>query len=308
MSLINIFKNNKSKEVPVYVYEWKTFPTSLIPSIFKNSIRIQAKIRQDNSAILRRLKYDEGYFLFHINLTKTAFFFKNKEELLIRLASKNITPLNAQVHDTSKRYLHQICEQRGLNITSASAEGDDKELLIIKTNFNYGGRPEKRLSGADFRRLHLGTGNYDTEVIYPVMERGKINNEVWNNENLVVEKYINNTKNFIYRVYKMLNKVVITEVMEDSVIKKMITATQRINYYYDLNNFETLPGEDSKFNDLITDIKKLSKALNIDFAAIDVVKSDENKYYIIDVNLTPDWNRDDQPEKLKFLAEGLYHN
>ncbi|MEO7393333.1 MAG: hypothetical protein ABIU11_00245 [Chitinophagaceae bacterium] len=197
--------------------------------------------------------------------------------------------MNTEITDTSKKHLQNVYQQIGLHTTMASIAGDENELLIIKTNFNYGGRPEKRLFRSDFRRMNLGSGDYNTEIIYPVMERKQIKKEVWDNENMIIEKYIANKGNCIYRVYKLLNKIVITEVIENGLIKKMVTAIQRPNYYYNLNNNDVLPGGDLKFVDLLASIVPFCLALNLDFAAIDVVKSDENKYYIIDVNVTPNW-------------------
>ena len=289
----------------VHVYEWGAWSNFLFPSLCTSAIRIEARVRQSNSHILKRLSVREGYFLFHINLTKPASFFKNKGELVMRLKERNITSLNAGVNDISKKYLQGVCKQLGLNSTAASVEGDENELLIVKTNFNYGGREEKKLRRSEARRLNLHPLNYNADINYPVMERKKIKNEDWNNENLVIEKYIANEYDHIYRVYKLLDKIVISEVIENNVIKKLSVVTQRTNYYYDLNNKNVLPVHNLKFNQLLTDVIYLCKAMHLDFAAVDVVKSDENEYYIIDVNLTPNWSRDDYPELLNFLAEGL---
>ena len=90
-----------------------------------------------------------------------------------------------------------------------------------------------------------------------------------------------------------------------SLIKKLIHTRQRTNYFYQLSNNEILPGGDPKFVDLVKDIVALSQAMQLDFAAIDVVRSNDNKYYIIDVNITPNWNGTDQSKKMAFLAAGL---
>ena len=172
----------------VHVYEWDAWSNFLFPSLCTSAIRIEARVRQSNSHILKSLSVHEGYFLFHINLTKTASFFKNKEELVMRLKEKNITALNAGVNDTSKKYLQGLCKQLGLNNTAAPVEGDENELLIVKTNFNYGGKAEKKLLRSEARRLNLNSLNYNADIMYPVIERNKIKNEDWNNENLVIEK------------------------------------------------------------------------------------------------------------------------
>ncbi len=84
-----------------------------------------------------------------------------------------------------------------------------------------------------------------------------------------------------------MNRIVVTEVVERSLIKKMHTRERRSNYYFDLNDNALVQGDNLRFADLLSDIQKLCDAYCLDFAAIDVVKSDENKYYIIDVNPTP---------------------
>src|SRR5205085_85853 len=174
-----------SDEDVVHVYQWDASTHSLFYSLCTGAIKINAKVRQYNFNILKRLRVHRGYFLFHINLTKTAYFFKNKEALVTRLRERNIVPLNYQVNDTSKKHLQALCRHIGLNSTLAPVAGDENELLIVKTNFNYGGKAEKRLLSSQSRRLNVQSLNYNTEIIYPVLERKKIKYEDWNNENLI---------------------------------------------------------------------------------------------------------------------------
>lgn len=295
----------KNDHYPVYIYDWKAWQGFLIPSMFNDAIKIEGKIRQANADVFKHITSDCGYFLFHLNLTKTGFFFKDKEELVAGLKSKGLTPLNGQINDSSKQHLQKLCAQTGINVTRASVDGDENELLIIKTNFNHGGKPEKRLSWTEFRRLRLGSDNYDNNVVYPVMERKKIKSKIWKDKNLIVEKYISNEENYFFRVYKLLDKIVISEVINHDLIKKMTPGIKRNNYYYDLNDIEILPGVNNKFNGLVKDIALLCQALNLDFGALDVVKSDDNEYYIIDVNTTPNWNIHSPGEILDFLTGAL---
>lgn len=293
-------------ENPVHVYEWKAWSGYLFRSICPNAIRIEAKIRQPTADIVKKLKVTSGYFLFHLNLTKTAFFYKDKEGLITELMSRGITPLNAGVRDISKQHLQNVCEQVGLNSARANQEGEANELLITKTNFNHGGKSEKRLMRSQFRRLNLSADEYDHNIIYPVMERKKIQPEVWDNKNLVVEKYISNKNNYIFRVYVLLDKMVISQVVNPAIIKKMVDVDTRTNYYYDLGNPDSISADSLKYNDIVVDITRLCTALHVDFAALDVVKSDDGKYYIIDLNVTPNWGViDDFPEITSFLAAGL---
>lgn len=303
---MRLFKSSADNlKTPVYVYEWNAWNNALFRAIHKDAIRIEAKICQSNKRILKKIKADKGYFLFYINLTKTDLFFKQKEELVAQLKQKGITPLNAKITDTSKAYLQQVCKLAGLNNTKAPIEGDENELLIIKTNLNYGGKPEKKLLRSQFRLLNLTADEHNIDVVYPVVERKKIKKEDWENQNLIIEKYISNKQNYIYRAYKLLDKLVISEAIENNLIKKMVTVEQRINHCFDLKNPDVLSTAGREYTDLLSSLINFTKAFHVDFGAIDIVRSDENKYYIIDVNITPHWNRKDHTEVLNFLASAL---
>jgi hypothetical protein len=121
--------------------------------------------------------------------------------------------------------------------------------------------------------------------------------------NFVIEKFIENRNNVFYRAYKVFTKLVISKVVDDNLLKKMPIGINRTNYFINL--------EDSYSNhalhDMIYQIDKLSKHMFIDFGAFDIVVSDANMFYIIDINKTPHWGatRDDDLPIMRFLGSSL---
>ena len=291
----------------IYVYEWDAWDNYLFTLLFKSAIRIKAGIAQKNKYILNQVTRHNGYFLFHINLSETSRFFENKETLCERLKSRNIKYLNKDIVDISKKFVQDTCFLLGLNCTRAFPDGDPDELLIIKSNDNYGGIKENKLTADQKIKLGITITSSDQNVEYTVTERRNIEQNIWDDRSLVIERYISNTENLHYRVYKVNKRVVISEVNDDNLIKKMPDGIKRTNFCFDALADDLHGTERADMNELYFIINKFCSHVNLDFGAIDVVRDDNNQFYIIDINTTPFWGIKSHHEAglFKFLSGAL---
>lgn len=286
----------------ICMYEWNAWNGFMFSCICPHVSRIEAAIKQPNESIVRKIPSGTHYFLFHVNLTNTDHFYTDKLGLLAELKNKNITPLNHRISTISKSHLSKVCVSAGLNSARAERTGDPQELLIIKTNLNYGGLQEKKLTDEQRRKLDIESLTYIDTVQYPIVPRIQVPQEAWKNSDLVVEKFISNRHHHFYRVYKLLNRVVISEVVDTNPIKKMPEGIFRTNAYCETDTMSVQPISAAKHSALLKHVVAFSDQLGLDFGALDVVKSDEGEFYIVDVNTTPYWGKSGQQSMIDFLA------
>lgn len=292
-------------EQAVYIYEWNAWEGFFMPTLFKTSVRITGCICQNENEIISKVITNAGYFVFHINLTKTHNFIENRANLINILKGKGVKLINAGVLDTSKNWLQIACIENNINSTSAKINGDPDELLIVKTNFNYAGRSENKLTSKEKKILSLSTKDYPTDLNYTIASRKNLPEDIWENETLVVEKFINNVDNLFYRAHKLFNRIVLTEVTDENLIRKMPDGIKTTNYYFDLKQDNNSNKDYKKFENIILQIECICKYGAIDFGAFDVVKSDNSEYFIIDINLTPYWGFSPHPIMFNFLSEAI---
>lgn len=289
----------------VYIYEWMAWEGFFMPTLFNNSVRITGCIYQNENEIISKVIANTGYFVFHINLTKTHNFIENRANLINILKEKGFKLINEGVLDTSKNWLQKACIENKINSTSAKISGDPDELLIVKTNFNYAGRSENKLTSREKEILSLSTKNYSTDLNYTIASRKNLPKDTWKNEILVVEKFINNVDNLFYRAHKLFYRIVLTEVIDENLIRKMPDGIKTTNYYFDLKQDNNSDENYKNFENLILQIECICKYGEIDFGAFDIVKSDSSEYFIIDINLTPYWGFSPHPAMFNFLSEAL---
>ena len=272
----------------IYVYQDSKNSKCLINNIFTEHKKIICKKKQDNKEILSQVQ-ESGLFVFHADRTFDNLYYENKQLLSNELKKLNIRTVNSQLNNISKRYIQKCCELSNINNVMASRLGDKEEILIVKTDLNSRGIPENK--------------NRETAFEYLVAPRKNIPEQYWADDTFVIEKFIENKNNIFYRVYKIFTKLVISEVTDDNLIKKMPASIKRINYFIDLKDNYT----NHIFYEMIHQIDKLSESMFIDFAAFDIVVSDTKEFYIIDVNKTPCWGETQNNDLpiMRFLASCL---
>ena len=260
--------------------------------------------------MLDRLAPGSRRFLFHLNLTFTARLPGKREVLCRELERKGIEVWNGLVSDTTRRTIQRRCRELRLASTLASQEGDPDELLIVKTDLNYGGSYERRLTAEERERLGLpepsahirGPGDYR------VIPRREVDNELWSDPGLVIERYIQNSRRSYFRAYVLGDRLVISEAVSPRHIKKMEVGLPRRNAFIPLRDLKNLrePVMDWVAPSLLRTLLTFLEGFGLAFGALDLVEDDGGQAFIIDVNPTPYWGTEVYGELLDFLAPGLH--
>jgi hypothetical protein len=273
-----------------------------------SSLSIEATASHRAEDILQILPDDVGLFAFHLNLTQTASFPHDRSELCRALLRAGIATVNADVTNISKAFIQAACRRLGLPATEAPPEGDPDEMLIVKTNLNYGGLGERSLGVGDLRMLGRGASECAIDAkSYKILKRRDVAHSEWNDPALFIERFVRNCADRFCRAYIFGEHFVISEVVDPSVLKKMPAGIERSNFFFrfDQNGCEPMGASSARLTSLARQIRRFAESLRIDFAALDVVIDDDDRSYIIDVNTTPSWGVGMGPEVETFLRAAL---
>ena len=292
----------------VAIYEWQAKQFFLFSVLCRSSLRIEANAGDWADDVLRKLSGDIRLFAFHLNLTQTASFPHNRAALCRDLSRADIFVVNAEVTNISKAFIQASCRRLGLPSTEAAPDGDPDERVIIKTNLNYGGLGEKVLNTQDLRVLGWSASQCPLDATsYKVLKRRDVAVSDWDNPALFIERFVHNHNDRFCRVYLLSDYIVVSEVVDPSVLKRMPGGIDRKNWFYQIqqDGFEAIGATSTQSMSVARQVRSFVRALRIDFAALDIVLDDDERSYIIDVNTTPSWRDTVEPEVERFLRAVL---
>jgi hypothetical protein len=271
------------------VYRWLTSDEFLVARIVPDATVIEAAVDDELEAILAKVPADARSFQFHLNCTITDRFPQCRNELISRLSQNGIRVINGNLTDISKRTIQQRCASLGLNTTAAMREGDPDELIILKTDLNFGGDSEWALSDAERSKLGLGEGStliYRPDH-YQVVPRKDMEPSWWTDPSLVCEKFIDNRDNRWYRAVMLFSRLVLRELINPAQIKKVGQSEIVGQWTIDTADPSILTGPEPVPTRIMSDLIQFMSAFKMDFGAIDIMVNDAGDPFIIDVNSTP---------------------
>ena len=137
------------------IYEWRSWRDFLLPMMFPGATRLRATLGETSSDLLKRLPSNTEVFTFHVNLTDMRRTPLRRSAFSRALRARGIRIVNEHVTDISKHRVQEVCAQAGLHQTIAPRAGNPDEVLIVKSNANYGGEKEEFLSPGERRTLGL---------------------------------------------------------------------------------------------------------------------------------------------------------
>jgi hypothetical protein len=224
-------------------------------------------------------------FVFHLNCTLTGHFPPSRVPLISALAARGIAVVNADATDISKRTIQRTCLDSGLTSVLADPDGPLDELVIVKTNFNYGGASERELSAPERRLLGIPEPSalIQEPQDYKVLPRREVDPSWWDDPSLTVERYIENRDNRCYRAYCFYHQVALCEVVNRDRIKKMAGSAIRRVWMFATEN---ALGDDYPVP-VVEALLRFRRRFPLDFGTIDVMEDGNALPYIVDVNTTP---------------------
>lgn len=219
-------------------------------------------------------------------------------DLIARIPSR---VLNGRISDISRRCFSQLLVSR-----TDAYPGP----VIVKTNTNFGGRPEMGKPGGNkspvqklLKRLRRPRRTSATPVSwgdlatlnplkYPLFESiSTVPADVWDNENLIVERYIR-------KPGEALNHVCYHIFFGDKEITGRLGSPDPIVKFGNAVSDELIPVPEI--------VRNWRRELDMDFGRLDFVES-EGTHYLIDVNKTEGGGKGNfkYPNEMDYLASGL---
>ncbi len=250
------------------------------------AVRVTARIGESADEILARLPAGIDAFAFHLNMTTTAAFPTDRQALIHELLARRIVPLNATVTDISKTRVHEQCRAFGLPTPATDIHGKPSELVIVKTDLNFGGKSERQLPPAHSSTVGLPIATVMSDwTAYQIMRREDVPTVWWHDPALVIERFIDNRAHHLYRVNFAGDRVVILRLTNPHPLKKIMNSTARLDVYCRTEDLATgaVAGVEPRVAAVIVEYLDRS---GMDFGALEVIPDDAGQAYIIDVNST----------------------
>lgn len=306
------------------IYDWATRSDFLLRRLYPDALVVKASPLDDAERIISEIKHTRGImpdpeavnpWFFHINLSDIKRWLPDRQELIKKLKPLGYRAVNDCVLDVRKSTIQELNRETGLpDVNIEKTDGPDTRV-IIKTDYNYGGATEAKLSPVELEKLGLlavegcPVSAFDE---YYLNTLGDVSEEILLDERLVVEKYIDNPDNKLYRFYRCGSRVVVSEIINENPIKKMVPGLPRQNWYFtcdnkqvDLHPRSPVAVKSNVLHVITGNAARICERLGLEFGAMDIVVDQGDCPYIIDINPTPGWGLEEQNDMLEFLRGGF---
>jgi hypothetical protein len=296
----------RALSLPILAYDLSRWSRFLLPMVVPGTHRMPVVMGESKDDILQRIPQDfNGLFAFHIDLTDSSRCPDDRAGLIADLLGRGIRTLNGEITNISKRFVQAACRRAGLGTTTADREGDASEILIVKTNRNYGGKPEAKLS-SDVRDVLTISAHatYDRpDHGYLVAQRRDVPSGAWDDPTLVVERYIENREQLFYRVYFLCNRFAISEGRERTSIKSIGRSVRHRLLLFSLDEAGIVDAAVPP--DLVPAVNAVLRFANVtgmDFGCLDLMRDDTGHFFVVDMNTTASWGNETEFRIIEHLA------
>jgi hypothetical protein len=273
------------------IYHWKRLEGYLLGKLAEGAdvVAIAAVEGGDVAGIAEAVSSRADYFIFHIDLTHDAHRLRPdvRRRLIDELGGAGIGVINGGVVDISKRTIHRHNRLAGLPDASADRLGPGDERLIVKTDLNSGGDPEHSSLGWAPNPIIPGPGDYR------ILARRDIPDEWWTSDEIHIGRFIENEEREFYRFHLFGPRVVVSEARSDRAIKRMDGTCPQQDHRLELAEIAGLDaGEHGAWVGAAEAAAIFARTFGLGYGAIDIVRDDLGRFFVIDVNKTPYWGAD----------------
>lgn len=282
----------------------------LVDGLFPEVQHIPLAVGQDAASLLAQIEPDVRWFAWHVFVTYKGSIPRDREALCAGLRERGILSINEGVIDASKRHTQAVLSRLGLPTTIADPEGDPEEVLFFKSNYNFGGVAERRLSQEvrDFFNIELPHRATPLFRDYNIYRRKQFKPQAFEIKDVFIERYVANKQHVFFRAFIAFDAVVLSRVVNRQLIQKTRHGEQRDDYFFSFAEadagFPAAP--DDLVRRVMHDLHRFCRAFKLDIGGVDVLLDDEGVPYIIDANPTAFSAENlERPGIWQYLVDGL---
>jgi hypothetical protein len=282
------------RRAPLVVLEHRAWHGYAIQMVQPHAMRIRVRHGEPAERVLAGVPHAARAVLMHVDASRTDGFVTRAPELWEALRARGTIALNGQATDIRKRTLQMRCDALGLPSAGAAREGAPDERVIIKTNLNSGGAPERQLGrvlgglanpfGADLNDTIRDASGYR------VCRRDEVPAGAWNDSTLVIERFIENPDGIFFRVHTVGPATSVAEIWSEREVKKVtVGVRRRVNHLYwrtSAGDRAEGPSTDTAAR-VVALVRRVHAEIGIGFGAADCVMDANGTLVVVDVNKTP---------------------
>jgi hypothetical protein len=298
---------------PLVVLEHRAWHGYAIQLVQPHAMRIRVRYGEPAERVLAGVPHAARAVLMHADASRTDGFIARAPDLWAALQARGTIALNAQATDIRKRTLRMRCDALGLPSAAAAREGAPDERVIIKTNLNSGGAPERQLG-----RVLGGLANPFAEELndtvrdasdYRVCRRDEVPTGAWSDSTLVIERFIENPEGVFFRVHMVGSATSVAEIWSELEVKKVtLGVRRRVNHFYWRTSDGDLaqgPSTDTVAR-VVALVRRVHADMGIGFGATDCVMDANGTLVVVDANKTPGAaDIASQPDVVAHLCRGF---
>jgi hypothetical protein len=291
--------------------EWQAWDGFLLSNLLGGqALRIETDpFREFPPGQFERVCESSTIVCFQINVSVRGRLPLRIRELTDRFVDRGVYVVNGLAQDTRKSALHAHLEAIGLPSLKAAPSGSADELLFVKTDLNFGGELERWLWPDNLAVGGLAPlisrdirGAHD----YRLVERGLVEERVWTDPSLVVERYVGNAENSFYRAYFSGKQVIIVKAFAPGVVKKLSNDPRDTNFVTGLEALRAGTDDLPISAALKRDVATFVENTPVEFGCIDIVHDARDEHYVVDLNPTPyDGAQEPSVDLYDFLRSGI---
>ena len=299
---------------PLVVLEYRAWHGYAIRVLEPHALPMRLRPGEAAARVLADVPSNTRTVVMHVDASRTDGFIADAPALWDALRRRGVRVLNAGATDIRKSTLHARCEALGVPSARTTRDGAPDERVIIKTNLNSAGTPERLLArrgdgiGRQFAH-ELNAGMRDASD-YRICRRDEVPAAAWTDPTLVVERFISNPDGLYFRVHTVGRATCVAEIWNTLDIKKGTTGVvRRVNHFY----WTTAAGDEAvgPSHETATRaaalVRRVHDGMGIDYGAADCVMGDTTgALVVVDVNKTPGaGSMAERPDIVEHLRRGF---
>jgi len=267
--------------VQLQVVEWNAWERFMITHILPDAQCITAT----PGAPLSALTMPSAPALIHVNLSRPRTVFPDYSDWLRAHEEAGRPVLNGYCRSIDKWAVQEACAAAGLPQVRARRDGDPDELVIIKSRANHCGLYEQTLPEEMTGDMTAPPWPYPERI--HKLRRREVPEPLWTDRRIAIERFVSNASGRYQRAYVAGDYAAVVTAFSPDLVKQI---NQR--HVTEMISDDAAASRPADNRDPLSVTFRLARAMQADFAALDLALDEDGAPHPIDLNTTPSWGEE----------------